>query len=671
MKRLRRLIVVLPLCLTAIAGTSRAAENLPSVESFFKAPDVHFAELSPGGNYVATLATVDGYEVLGVRDTIDLKKLTIASASNDNKILSARWVDENRLVFVLKNTHLIYQEGNTDTYAVNRDGSNLVQLISGSWDHHQQNTGSNIVDRTLTADYALQGVTHDGSGDIIVRKYVFNRIDRTSYSFHLYRLNTKTKKLSEMMEGKQPGNVYKWVLDANDVPRFALSLINGKCITSYYSIATATWSEMTNLDCHDQQRLDPVTFESDTSLFVKASSQGFEALYRYDLNSGKLASEPFLSVKGFDFDGVPEVDRVSKKVLGFHFNSDARSTAWLEPKFNELQKKVDGILTQTVNTITCGSDCLHTPALLIMSSSDRQPVQYAIYTLADGKIIGLGGAHPEIKPAQMGMRDFYHFAARDGLSIPVYVTLPPGKIAPGAATARPAVVLVHGGPYLRGASWEWNADAQFLASRGYVVIQPEFRGSTGFGFAHYQAGWKQWGLAMQDDLADAAKWAIQKGWADPERICIMGASYGGYATLMGLIKNPELFRCGVEWAGVTDINMMFSLSENDATQEQLNYGMRTVIGDPVTDASQFSENSPLNHADKLTQPLLMAHGGLDARVPIAQASAFHNAVSRNNSRVEWIVYKDEGHGWVNPENNIDFWRHVEAFLNQNLKHGDK
>ncbi len=437
---------------------------------------------------------------------------------------------------------------------------------------------------------------------------------------------------------------------------------------SYLAPGSTDWAEISNGDCYNEREIShPHSSMGVDTLFVRASTyKDHSALFRYDLKTTHLASEPFLSSDGFDYDGSAEIDNVAGRVLGIHFRSDAGSTVWLEPHFKEIQTKVDDILKNTVNTISCGSDCLTAPRVLVKATSDRQPPQYFIYTTASSTLIGLGGAYPDVKPSQMGMRDFYHYTARDGLSIPVYVTLPPGKVS----GPMPTVVLVHGGPWVRGSSWEWEREAQFLASRGYVVIQPEYRGSTGFGFAHYRAGWKQWGQAMQDDLADAAKWSIQKGWSDPKRIGIMGASYGGYATLMGLIKNPEIFRCGVEWAGVTDIGMRYSVAESDATQEVLNYDLKTLVGDPVADGAMFAENSPLLNAGKLTQPLLIAHGTDDHRVPIVHATAFRDAVRKGNNHVEWIVYQDEGHGWHLEKDNIDFWTRVEAFLDKNLKEVD-
>jgi len=359
------------------------------------------------------------------------------------------------------------------------------------------------------------------------------------------------------------------------------------------------------------------------------------------------------------------IDYASRRLVGLHLYTDAGTTYWMNPALKAEQAKIDAMLTTTNNSVFCAEECLTAPVLLVVASSDRQPRQYIIYHRDSGKMDGLGYAHPDIKAAEMGLRDFHRFTARDGRSIPAYVTLPPGK----ARGPLPAVVLVHGGPAVRGAYWDWDNEAQFLATRGYVVIQPEFRGGTGFGTDHFAAGLKQWGMAMQDDLADAAQWAVKQGWADPKRIAIMGASYGSYATLMGLIQNPDVFRCGVEWAGVTDIDLLFTTSYSDASQEDLKYSMRTLIGDPdnPADAARFRQHSPLARAAELKQPLLMAHGVEDKRVPIVHATRFYDAVKRSNPNVELITYVNEGHGWRHDDNRIAFWQQVEAFLDKNLK----
>jgi len=651
-----------------MAATSQpaiAADAPPSAASFFKDPAISFVSLSPQGGYVALVTKLDdGRQALAVRDTADLKKLSVpVTASSDAKIVAVHWINESRLGFTFKNYRTEF-ESNLDEFAVDRDGSNLTRLISGNWQHRQNVTGSNITDKVLTADYAFFDITHDGSDDIIVARYIWNGIDMHPDASHLFRLNTRTRRLHDMLEGAQPGHAIDWLPDATDMPRIVTAQSQGRCITYYHAKAGDKWEEMVNVDCTHDDKFSPLFFDGADTLYVKASYKGYGSLFRYDVKTMTMAKEPFLSVPGFDFRGAPVLDYASKRLLGIHLETDASTTVWLDPRLTALQKKIDELLPQTTNSIDCAADCLNAPVVLVKSSSDRQPLEYFIYTQASGAIIGLGGGYPDIKPQQMGLRDFYHYTARDGMSIPVYVTMPPAKVQ----GPQPTVVLVHGGPSVRGGFWEWDQEAQFLASRGYVVIQADYRGSSGFGYHHYEAGWKQWGQSMQDDLADAALWAVKQGWADPKRIAIMGASYGGYATLMGLIKNPEIFRCGVDWAGVTDLNLMFTAAESDASQEQLHYGMRTLIGDPEKDAAMFIQNSPLPNAGKLKQPLLLAHGAQDVRVPLVHATRFRDAVEKNNRQVEWLVYSDEGHGWRHEADNIDFWNHVDAFLDKHLKH---
>ncbi len=643
------------------------ADDKASVESFFAEPAVQIVRLSPKGHYVAIVTNMsDGQQLLAIRDTSDLKKVTLAAAgSADAKIRAVHWINEDRIGFTVKNIRKEF-EGNWDEFAVDRDGSNLRHLVSGSWRHVQEGTGTLVKDKVLTSNYGFFRVMHDGSDDIIVEKYSWNNLDRYPDHSRLYRLNTKTQQLTDLLDGPQPDKAQDWVLDLDDVPRIVWSRLKGRCIASYRAPGAASWAEMANFDCYQRNKFMPLYFGGADTLYVSAAYQGNDALYRYDLKKMQMDKEPFVSIPGFDFRGSGEFDRTGRKLLGIRVSADAKAMVWLDERFKEIQKKINAILPQTNNLIECADDCAGSPVVLVTSASDRQPAEYLMYTLASGSMVKLGGAHPDIKPAQMGLRDFYHYSARDGMSIPVYVTRPPGK----ASAPLPTVVLVHGGPNVRGSSWEWEAEAQFLASRGYVVIQPEYRGSTGFGFAHFEAGWKQWGRAMQDDLADAATWAVKKGWADPKRIAIMGASYGGYATLMGLIKNPDIFRCGVEWAGVTDITLMFNTPQSDASQDSLQYDMKTLIGDPDKDAAMLEENSPLVRAAQLKQPLLIAHGGQDLRVPIVHASRFRDAVSKTNPRVEWIVYPDERHGWSHEETSIAFWKRVETFLDKNLKAPD-
>jgi len=245
----------------------------------------------------------------------------------------------------------------------------------------------------------------------------------------------------------------------------------------------------------------------------------------------------------------------------------------------------------------------------------------------------------------------------------VYVTKPHGK-GPWLT-----VVLVHGGPNLRGWSREWDAESQFLASRGYLVVKPEFRGSAGYGANLEGAGFRQWGLSMQDDIADATTWAASRGWSDARRTCIMGGSYGGYAALMGLVRYPDLYRRGVALAAVADIGMMYETWWSDQSDDWKGFGMTVTIGDRDKDAAQFAATSPLKQAARIKQPLLLAHGALDRRVPIEQAQAMRAALEANHAPLTWLYYPEEGHGFYFQKDRFDYYRKVEAFLGANIGAG--
>jgi dipeptidyl aminopeptidase/acylaminoacyl peptidase len=305
--------------------------------------------------------------------------------------------------------------------------------------------------------------------------------------------------------------------------------------------------------------------------------------------------------------------------------------------------------------------------------NDRDPGQLWLYRAAPpARADGTPGSawraisnvRQGIDPRRMAQVDLHRIAARDGRELPVWVTLPAGH---QPRTGSPAVVLLHGGPWVRGGYWRWSELEQFLASRGYVVISPEFRGSTGYGQAHYQAGFRQWGQAMQDDVADATKWAQAQGLAD--RFCVAGASYGGYSTLMGLVRDPELYRCGVAIVAVTDPFLYLQGSwwiDDDISGYGRRYSLPRLVGDPERDAAMLKAASPLEQAARITRPLLLMHGGRDLRVPVQHAERLREALRAAGREPEWVVYPDEGHGFLRLDNRVDMARRIEAFLGRHL-----
>jgi len=649
-------------CATAGVAVGQGSLKRPAVEDFFRNPLIVDVKLSPDGNHLAMTAFVaNGRVVLLVADAAKPLGLQVLASFSDGDVRRFFWVNNRRLVYDGEDLQSDFQTGNGGLYAVDVDGSHFRRLIASDFRFRPEQIGSNIVSSVLPTTYVFYSTLPGESDDVLVEEAVFPSTTLLSDRFHpdhtvLMRLNTRSSEHHGMLE-RQPHWVTQWLLDPDGEPRIAMSWHEGTQRVYYREKGEANWKLLDEKSEFDPQALQPVFIGSDSSLYVGRD----DTVYRVDPKQPPQQGEPFVTHKGFDFDRGFEVDPKERKLLGVHVLTDAHGTQWIEPRLAAAQKAIDAALPGTINTITCG-DCLSSRFLLVRTSSDRQPERFLLFDPVANKLAAtIGNTRPWIDPKQMGRRDFFRYRARDGMEIPVYLTLPPGW---EKDEKLPLIVWVHGGPWVRGASWEWEAEAQFFATRGYAVVEPQFRGSTGFGYAHFHAGWHQWGLAMQDDLADAAQWAVTQGYADPARIAIGGASYGGYATLMGLIKEPQLYRCGFELAGVTDINLMYSISWNDASRKALKYGMRTLIADPDKDAAQLAATSPLKNAQRLTQPLLMAYGMEDVRVPVFHGTEFRDAVSDTNKNVEWLSYAREGHGLRQQDDRLDYWRHVEAFLDR-------
>jgi dipeptidyl aminopeptidase/acylaminoacyl peptidase len=651
-----RYAVALCFSLAAIATQAQAQTAPPSIESFFKNPKISDVRLSPDGSSVAMLvANKDNRLMLATMDIGASAPKVIVNYS-DVDVHSFHWVNDKRLVYSINDHQLAVG----DTYrppglfGVNKDGSASLQLVNLNFSFLQEHR----VRELLPANTFFYDVCHGSNSDDVYMIQYRNAGEYRGRSTSLLRVNTATGRAVEV---QRPGEVVDWLVDTNGTARVATT--QDKDMQSVYFLDTATskWNKLAEFAALSNNVFTPTFLGPDGTLLVTTNKgRDTRAIYRYDLSKNQIAAEPLIELQGYDFQGHVLYNAEQKKILGVRYETDAVGTAWFDADMKQAQQKLDALLPGTNNLMTVAEEKKSDNAL-VYSYSDAVPGIWRLYDMHSGKLTTIGNTRPDVDPAKMAYKDMVHYRARDGLNIPAYLTLPQG-----AKKSLPLVVAVHGGPYVRGGHWNWNPETQFLASRGYAVLEPEFRGSTGYGGKHFSAGWKQWGLAMQDDIADAAKWAIQQGYADPKRICIVGASYGGYATLMGLIKNPELFKCGVDWVGVTDIDMLFNVAWSDMSEEYEKYGAPTLVGDQVKDKEQFRATSPLYNADKLKQPLLMAYGGSDRRVPIVHGTAFYDAVKKGNPHVEWVEYPEEGHGWKLLKTNLDFWTRVERFLGQNI-----
>ena len=650
---IQRLIATVVLASVGISLQVAHAEA-PPVRNFFKTEAVKEPKLSPSGRYLAVqMAGSDGRVRLAVIDLQTMQPGKVIAGFTGADVTKHEWVNDRRLVFQMRNlvdgTQTVIAPG---LWAVDRDAGNFRQLIYSDFDD-KESTTSHINDRRLEGNWAFFRAVADGSDDVLVMRRPWSN-ERDTVGVQLSRLNTQTGIRRDLSAGL-PEHVTSWVTDTRGEPR-AVTAIHQGGKKIYLRQQDGHWKLWQDLKSYYDPHAAPYWFGSDGQALVLSSFQGFNALFRLSPDTLEPEQAPLLSMKGYDFRGHVIVDEPTQKLLGVQFETDAPGSAWFNADMRSMQADIDAKLPTTVNRIEC-LRCLEAAHIVVASTSDRQPDLYYLYKPADKSLQLIAAQRPEIKAADMGLRDVYRFKARDQLEIPVLVTQPAQKYKGKA----PAVVLVHGGPWVRGTHWTWEPIAQFLASRGYLVLEPEFRGSTGYGWNHFHAGWNQWGLAMQDDLADTVAWAAKRGWIDPQRVCIAGASYGGYAALMGAIQQADIFKCAIDWAGVSDLDLLFNARWSDMSEESRNYGTKQLVGDPVADAERFKRTSPLQRAADIKLPLLIAHGGRDNRVPAQHATRL-KAAMRPDQALEWIVYPEEGHGWHELKTNEDFWGRVERFL---------
>lgn len=397
--------------------------------------------------------------------------------------------------------------------------------------------------------------------------------------------------------------------------------------------------------------------ESDTLVVRSREGRDTWAIFDYDAATRRLGAmrvgHPTEDLIGAEEDKDQLVIRAATHGL-------RPKTHWFDARWDRLQRSIDKELPDSVNVLSGDPN----GKVLVYSYSDRDPGVWMLLNTSTMTLREVVRRMPQVDPEQMRPMQTLTYAAPDGISIPAFLTLP----ADGAKKPHPMVVYIHGGPVARD-DWEWNLDVQALAGAGYAVFQPQFRGSSGFGRKFELAGYRQWGLAMQDDVTAGVKAMIDQGIADPSRICIYGASYGGYAALWGLVKTPELYRCGISLAGVTDIGERFTdWSDTNASKAGREW-LRFAVGDINTMAAQFDAVSPVKHAAKIQVPVFLAHGSDDERVPIGHSTRMAAALKAANRSVETRWFSGEGHGLSKIGNIRAFNLALIQFLDRNIGPG--
>ncbi len=620
-----------------------AADGPPPPEAFFTNDQVADVALSPSGRRVALLAAnKTGRRVLAVLELDSAKPPVVVADSSEADIRSFHWVNDDRLIYSLVDL----QAGGSDQtfgpglFTVRPDGSNARNVFLGS--------------------RALLFLPRNGSDEIILGRGEFDGA-RDLVAIHPQIVNLSGS-ASRLFPPGYPVGTIDWVFDRKGDPRAVRSVRNGISEVFWRGPGEEAWRSIGKWP-----RLEapwyPHSVDAAGNLYVVATPPGGTSfLARFDFETGRPESRPLVTTPGFDFDGTLIFDDEGERVLGVRVQTDAETTVWFDPARKKLQELADARFPDRINRTICRR-CASGGTMLVFSYSDTDPGTYSLYRPETQAWTTPGRRRAAIEPREMATLDLHRIKSRDGFDLPVWVTTPRAK----ADAPRAAVVLVHGGPWLRGAYWRWDSEAQFLASRGYVVIEPEFRGGAGFGREHLRRGFKNWSTTMQDDVADAVRWTIDKGWVDPKRVCIGGASYGGYATLMSAIRYPDLYRCGIAWAAVTDPRLMFEDTwVSDVSREAREHSYTAMIGDPDKDAAMLRAAAPVERAGEIKIPIMMAFGVKDRRVPLDHGKRMRAAMRAAGQDPDYVLYDGEGHGWFKVDTRIDFWRRAEKFLAQHL-----
>jgi dipeptidyl aminopeptidase/acylaminoacyl peptidase len=636
--------------LVFLAAAASAAAAPPPSEYFFRGSRFGPMAVSPDGKSIAALAPVNGRQNLVILDA-KTKAVKPVTGEKSRDIVYVRWVNNRRLIVrtgSLNTQAWDYRGGGL--FAVDVDGGE-VRLLSESRDE-RSTAGWRLVGRPV---YPVRTLPGEGD-DIIVQEWIYG--DQRTRAGDLFRLDTRTARRTAILEGKpDSGEQESWIVDDRGVARVQVARDRGRVRIHYRASAAAPWQKLDELSTTAPGWRPLAIADDDKTLLVADQRQRDKAaIVTYDPATRSfgqpLAEHPQVDLNWLVFD--------YGRAVGVRYDGDRPGVAWFDEELAKLQSSIDSAMPGSVNWLSWSRD---RKIVLVDSSSDRTPGSLYLLDCNTGKMEWLVDRRPWIKPAEMAPMRPVRYAARDGLSIPAYLTLP----REGTGKHLPLVVIIHGGPWVYGETWGFDSEAQFLASRGYAVLQPNFRGTTRYGWKHFVASFNQWGLAMQDDIEDGVRWAIAEGIADPKRVCLYGGSYGGYSTMMGLAKTPDLYRCGINYVGVTDLALLMTATWSDnAYSESVQYSLREMVGDPDRDAERLRTTSPIHLADRIKAPVMLAYGAVDFRVPLEHGTRMRSALERNGANPVWLVNEGEGHGFSDFANRKAFYEAMEKFLAEHI-----
>jgi dipeptidyl aminopeptidase/acylaminoacyl peptidase len=626
-----RLILLLGALAAICANRADAAAQMIRIKAFAALPAMQKPVLSLDGHHIAAISVGDGKTALAVIDADHPEAPPRMVALGKADVVDIDWAGNQRLLLQVRGTQIFDRLG-----AVPFTRLFAMDLATGE---------SRFVDRGSRGFVGGDVLYTDPTGAWALVASQDNPATTPSVK----RIDLATGK-GTLVEKPRPG-VWSWYADARGFVRAGVSYEGGTRYGLWYRDQPD--EKLTHihgkLPKDDDSRVDRLIFRGTNNWVVTNARTGRFGLYRFDAQTATIG-EPVFENPDVDLDQV-RFDQATGDIIGITYQDDSSRVFWIDPDMKALQAKLDRALPDSVNLPVGWS--LDRMRILVWSGAPESPGEYFLLDRSNLRMHPVIDVYPDIAAAQLSPTKPIRYRTRDGLLLRGYLTLPRGRDAKGL----PLILLPHGGPFARD-NWGYDSLVQFLANRGYAVLQPEFRGSTGLGKDFVAKGYGEIGKKMQDDLDDGVDWLARSGQIDPKRVCIVGMSYGGYAAMWGAIRNPERYRCAASWAGPSDLPAMmrYDREQFGATRYFSEFRKQ------YPSDSELADVSPIRFADRLKVPLFIAQGEDDTTVPPEQSHRMLNALTKAGANVTSVFYKDSKHNFGSSADHEDWLRRLESFL---------
>ncbi len=633
-----------------------AAKGAPSIAEFERPQEFSQVKISPDGKYFSAILPMPHKpheNILAILDGKTAKVVRAIPSSADELIGDYQWTSDDRLIgtVAVKRGGLDTPSGTGELYAVNADGSGGTLLFGMRGTSSEDSRTKSHVQQRAAAAFLISDETF-GDNEVLIETYDFSD-DRNGVYPGIEKLNVMNGQTARI--GVAPARNATLIADHAGQVRAAYTQDGFTEMRLWTRAGNGQPWTLMNDSSKSQLQIQPIGFNRDNSqLYVQVSDGDHpDTIELMDPASGKR-NRIYQGSFGDPLRLLPTADRqdyyaivTADGKLGLHFINENGREAQLT---KALSANFPGELAVFSSFSRDGKHAI------VHVSSDRNPGDYYLFDLDTHNAQYLMSARKWIDPQQMRPMQPIALQARDGLALHGFLTLPAGS------KPYPLVVLPHGGPHGIADMWQYDSETQLLASRGYAVLQVNYRGSGGYGRNFQQRGYRQWGLSMQDDLTDATRWAVQQGYADAGHVCIYGGSYGGYAALEGVVREPDLYKCAVGYAGVYDLRVQLDHSDTQTTNTGVDY-LHRALGD---DRGDLLRRSPLGGVERIKANILLAHGGEDPRVPFKNFREFTSALDQHGKHYETLVEPQEGHGFYLEAHRIEFYQKLLDFLGQNI-----